>query len=70
MNAVVDTFMRKGMIQQTTSLLLEVLKENRAQDAALQTKLLEMNLISAPTVADAILANNMFTHYDRARIGT
>jgi len=69
-NAVVDTFMRKGMIQQTTSLLLEVLKENRAQDAALQTKLLEMNLISAPTVADAILANNMFTHYDRARIGT
>lgn len=27
-----------------------------------------MNLMSAPQVADAILGNNMFTHYDRAHI--
>lgn len=27
-----------------------------------------MNLLKAPQVADAILGNEMFTHYDRARI--
>ncbi|KPJ11621.1 Clathrin heavy chain [Papilio machaon] len=31
-------------------------------------KLLEMNLMSAPQVADAILGNGMFTHYDRAHV--
>ena len=33
-----------------------------------QTRLLEMNLMNAPQVADAILGNEMFTHYDRPRI--
>lgn len=27
-----------------------------------------MNLMSAPQVADAILGNGMFTHYDRAHV--
>ena len=27
-----------------------------------------MNLIAAPQVADAIMGNNVFTHYDRAHI--
>lgn len=31
-------------------------------------RLLEMNLMSAPQVADAILGNAMFTHYDRAHV--
>jgi clathrin heavy chain len=30
--------------------------------------LLEMNLVHAPQVADAILGNEMFTYYDRPRI--
>eukprot|EP00027_Filamoeba_sp_ATCC50430_P011479 CAMPEP_0168551566 /NCGR_PEP_ID=MMETSP0413-20121227/6241_1 /TAXON_ID=136452 /ORGANISM="Filamoeba nolandi, Strain NC-AS-23-1" /LENGTH=1709 /DNA_ID=CAMNT_0008582101 /DNA_START=58 /DNA_END=5187 /DNA_ORIENTATION=- len=67
-NFVVDTFMKRGMIQQTTSLLLDVLKNNKPHEGPLQTKLLEINLIHAPPVADAILANEMFTHYDRPRI--
>lgn len=67
-NSVVDLFMQRGMIQQTTSLLLDVLKNNRPEEGALQTKLLEMNLLHAPQVADAILANEMFSHYDRPRI--
>jgi hypothetical protein len=33
-----------------------------------QTRLLEMNLVNAPQVADAILGNQMFSHYDKARI--
>ena len=43
-------------------------KGNKPEEAALQTRLLEMNLMAAPQVADAIMANDMFTHYDRPRI--
>ena len=30
--------------------------------------MLEINLVTFPNVADAILANGMFSHYDRPRI--
>lgn len=56
------------MVQQATSFLLDALKENKPEHGALQTKLLEMNLLHAPQVADAILGNEMFSHYDRAYI--
>jgi len=29
---------------------------------------LEINLVTFPNVADAILANGMFSHYDRPRV--
>lgn len=60
--------MSQNMIQQATSFLLDALKENRPEQGALQTRLLEMNLVNAPQVADAILGNEMFSHYDRPRI--
>ena len=56
------------MIQPATSFLLDALKENKPEQGPLQTRLLEMNLVHAPQVADAILGNEMFTHYDRPRI--
>ncbi|CAL8082433.1 unnamed protein product [Calicophoron daubneyi] len=65
---VVNVFMDQGLIQQCTSFLLDALKHNRPSEGHLQTRLLEMNLLSAPQVADAILGNQMFTHYDRATI--
>ncbi|CAO1618767.1 unnamed protein product [Sympodiomycopsis kandeliae] len=65
---VTDIFMGQNMIQQATSFLLDALKDNKPEQAHLQTRLLEMNLINAPQVADAILGNEMFTHYDRPRI--
>ena len=65
---VVDIFMSQNMIQPATSFLLDALKENKPEQAHLQTRLLEMNLIHAPQVADAILGNEMFTYYDRPRI--
>ncbi|THH32376.1 hypothetical protein EUX98_g1821 [Antrodiella citrinella] len=65
---VVDIFMSQNMIQPATSFLLDALKENKPEQAHLQTRLLEMNLVHAPQVADAILGNEMFTHYDRPRI--
>lgn len=67
-NQIVDIFMEQNMVQQCTAFLLEALKNNRPAEGPLQTRLLEMNLISAPQVADAILGNQMFTHYDRSHI--
>lgn len=67
-NQIVDVFMEQNMVQQCTAFLLDALKNNKPEEGALQTRLLEMNLVSAPQVADAILGNAMFTHYDRAHI--
>ncbi|VEL13569.1 unnamed protein product [Protopolystoma xenopodis] len=65
---VANVFMEQGLVQQCTSFLLDALKNNRPSEGHLQTRLLEMNLMSAPQVADAILGNQMFTHYDRAAV--
>lgn len=69
LNQVVDLLMSRNLVQETTSLLLDVLKGNKAEEAHLQTRLLEINLTHAPQVADAIMGNAMFTHYNRQRIG-
>ncbi|XP_016119925.1 clathrin heavy chain 1-like [Sinocyclocheilus grahami] len=65
---IVDVFMEYNLVQQCTSFLLDALKNNRPSEGPLQTRLLEMNLMHAPQVADAILGNQMFTNYDRAHI--
>ena len=54
-NQIVDVFMEYNLVQQCTSFLLDALKNNRESEGYLQTRLLEMNLMSAPQVADAIL---------------
>uniref|UniRef100_A0A915HG37 Clathrin heavy chain linker core motif domain-containing protein n=1 Tax=Romanomermis culicivorax TaxID=13658 RepID=A0A915HG37_ROMCU len=68
LNQIVDCFMELSLVQQCTAFLLEALKHDRPQEGPLQTRVLEMNLMSAPQVADAILSNQMFHHYDRAHI--
>ncbi|GMM46180.1 clathrin heavy chain [Pichia kluyveri] len=65
---IADIFFSQNYIQQATAFLLDALKEDKPADGQLQTKLLEVNLLHAPQVADAILGNNMFTHYDRPTI--
>jgi clathrin heavy chain len=52
---VVDISMSQNMIQPATSFLLVALKENKPEQGPLQTRLLEMNIVHAPQVADAIL---------------
>lgn len=44
------------MVQQCTSFLLDALKNNRPGEAGLQTRLLEMNLMTAPQVSCSLLA--------------
>ncbi|EOO02633.1 putative clathrin heavy chain protein [Phaeoacremonium minimum UCRPA7] len=67
---VVDVFQAQGMVQQATAFLLDALKDNKPEQGHLQTRLLEMNLMNAPQVADAILGNDMFSYFDKARIAT
>lgn len=68
--ATAEAFLSSNRIQETTAFLLEALKENKAEHAYLQTKLLEINLIGgAPQVADAIMQQGILTHYDRPHIG-
>uniref|UniRef100_A0A8B9JG16 Clathrin heavy chain like 1 n=1 Tax=Astyanax mexicanus TaxID=7994 RepID=A0A8B9JG16_ASTMX len=67
-NQVVDVFMEGNLVQQCTSFLLDALKNNRPEEGPLQTRLLEMNLLHAPQVADAILGNQMFSQYDGGRV--
>lgn len=67
---VVDVFQSQGMVQQATAFLLDALKDNRPEQGHLQTRLLEMNLVNAPQVADAILSNQMFTQFDKSRIAS
>ncbi|CAB0015915.1 unnamed protein product, partial [Nesidiocoris tenuis] len=68
-NRIVDVFMEYALYQQSTAFLLEILKNNKPEEGHLQTRLLEINLAFAPQVANAILDNKMFTHYDKIRIG-
>ncbi|ONK67911.1 uncharacterized protein A4U43_C05F5080 [Asparagus officinalis] len=68
-NTITDLFLQRNLIREATAFLLDVLKPNLPEHAFLQTKVLEINLVTYPNVADAILANGMFSHYDRPRIG-
>ena len=68
-NSIVDTFLNRGMVQEVTSLLLDYLVGDKTEHAALQTRLLEINLMQAPQVADKIMTNEMFSQYDRQHIG-
>ncbi len=68
LDAIIDTFIQRNMIQEVTSFLLDVLKGNKPEEGKYQTRLLEINLMAVPNVADAILGQEMFTHYDRVRV--
>jgi len=68
-SSVVDLFVQRGMIQQATSILYDVVKDNKETDGPMQTKLLEINLLHGhPQVADALLGNKVFSHFEKPRI--
>jgi clathrin heavy chain len=69
-NTVLEIFMSVSLVREATAFLLEALKNNRKEEGYLQTKLLEINFLSgSPQVADAIIGNGLFSHYDRVRVG-
>lgn len=70
LDQMVDVFLSRNLVQQATAFLLDALSEDKPEHAHLETRLLETNLLNAPQVADAILGNQLFHHYDRARIAS
>ena len=67
-SAAADLFLQRNMVREATAFLLDALSGDDASQSALQTKLLEINLVTAPQVADAIMAAGTLTHYDRPRV--
>eukprot|EP01012_Entosiphon_sulcatum_P019743 TRINITY_DN2467_c0_g1_i2.p1 TRINITY_DN2467_c0_g1~~TRINITY_DN2467_c0_g1_i2.p1 ORF type:complete len:1682 (-),score=470.43 TRINITY_DN2467_c0_g1_i2:58-5103(-) len=68
-NLVIDLFVQRNLIKQVTAYLLDVLKDDKPEEANLQTRLLEINLMySPPQVADQILGQNICTHYDALKV--
>lgn len=66
--AMFETFMNKGMLQEATAYCLDNLKADRPADGELQTKVLEANLMNAPQVADVILQQDIWHHYEKQKI--
>jgi clathrin heavy chain len=64
----VNAFLEFNKIQECTAFLLEALKGNRPDEGHLQTKVLEINLINAPNVAEGIFKLDLFTQYDREKV--
>jgi hypothetical protein len=52
-NTVSDLFLQRNMIREATAFLLDALSGDRPEQAALQTKLLEVNLITNPQVSQS-----------------
>jgi clathrin heavy chain len=68
-NTALECFLSLNLLREATAFLLEALKGNKKEEGFLQTRLLEINLLGGmPQVADAILGNEMFSHYDKAHI--
>lgn len=67
---IADLFFSQNHVQPGTSLLLDALKGDTPDQGHLQTRVLEVNLLHAPQVADAILGNNIFSHYDKPTIAS
>ncbi|OII73554.1 uncharacterized protein cubi_03352 [Cryptosporidium ubiquitum] len=68
--SIVEIFVSHSRFKEITSILLDHLKANKPEDSALQTKLLEVNLLHAPQVAEALFQMDLFTYYDKHAIAT
>lgn len=67
-NNVVDIFIGRNLLPETTELLLDILRDDKPDDGALQTKLLELNLPKAPQIAEEIFKNKLFSHYNKQKV--
>ncbi|GIX64752.1 clathrin heavy chain, putative [Babesia caballi] len=65
---ITEVLIKHNKLQEMTKVLLEYLKPNREQHAALQTRLLEVNFQNQPRVAEMILQLKVLTHFDKPYI--
>jgi len=69
-STVVPIFEQVNDVKDATFLILEYLQPrgDQPEDAALQTKVLEMNLRHTPKVAEYLIEQYKFTHYEKLKI--
>eukprot|EP01130_Rhizamoeba_saxonica_P017072 TRINITY_DN8112_c0_g1_i1.p1 TRINITY_DN8112_c0_g1~~TRINITY_DN8112_c0_g1_i1.p1 ORF type:complete len:1694 (-),score=438.93 TRINITY_DN8112_c0_g1_i1:54-5135(-) len=68
-NTIIDVFVSRNLIQELNNILLrDVLGDDKPEDAALQTRLLEVNIKQARHIAEAIFQQKVFSQYDRSHI--
>eukprot|EP01059_Diplonema_ambulator_P004728 TRINITY_DN1445_c0_g1_i1.p1 TRINITY_DN1445_c0_g1~~TRINITY_DN1445_c0_g1_i1.p1 ORF type:complete len:1712 (+),score=871.44 TRINITY_DN1445_c0_g1_i1:90-5225(+) len=68
-NRILEMFIQRNAIRPATAYLLEVLKDNLPEHGALQTRLLEINLMYSPAqVADKILEQFKLSYYDALKV--
>ncbi|KAA8499470.1 Clathrin heavy chain 1 [Porphyridium purpureum] len=68
--AMVDMFMKRGLLKEATSYCLDNLTDDAddEQEAKLQTRILEANLMNNPSVADAILKQDIWHQFDAFKV--
>ena len=67
-HAVAEIFLQFNRIQELTAFLVECMRDNRPEDAGLQTKVLELNLMAAPHVAETIFQMNIWSQFNKQKI--
>lgn len=65
---IADLFLQKNRIQEFTSLLFDCMRENKPEDANYQTKVLELNIMIAPQIAESILQMKIWKLYNKPKI--
>lgn len=63
-----EFFINLDRIHEFTDFLLDALKADLPEDRDLQTRLIEINLLHRYYLADEIINQNIFTHYDKDKI--
>jgi hypothetical protein len=70
MNLAIDAFVAANLLRDCTAFLLEALRPDSPRDAGYQTRALEINFLGGyPQVAEAMLNQRLFSHYNKAYIG-
>jgi len=69
MSTIIDLFAKYRQLKHITALVLDTIDADDESTSNIQTKLLEMNLMTQPQIAETIFENGMLKHYDSAKIG-
>lgn len=67
-HSIAEIFLQNSKLQEMTGFLVECMVANRPEDGPWQTKVLELNLMHAPQVADAILQMEKWNQYNKQKV--